>query len=183
MLEKYDFDIGNYKLIRSKRRTISLRIDDNCEIEVRAPYHVSKKEIDEMVIRHAGWIGKHMPEARRRMENAGLITPEVIRELTERAKSELPGRVRYYAGLMKVEPTGIRITSARKRFGSCSGKNSLCFSCLLMLYPQEAIDYVVVHELAHIKHHDHSRAFYSFVSSVMPDYKRREALLRQQPEI
>ena len=52
-----------------------------------------------------------------------------------------------------------------------------------MLYPPEAIDCVVVHELAHIKHHTHSPAFYGFIYSVMPDYRRREQLLRQNPEL
>ena len=86
------------------------------------------------------------------------------------------GRVDYYSRLMNVKPTGIKITSAKKRFGSCSGKNSICFSYYLMLYPKEAVDYVVVHELAHIRHHNHSKDFYSFVSEFMPDYKEREKL-------
>ncbi len=176
-------EIQAYRLIRTKRKSISLRIDENCEIVVRAPINASKKEIDRMVQAHAGWIEKHMPEARRRMENARNITPELLAGLKVRAADELPGRVAYYAQKMGVEPTGIRITSARKRFGSCSGKNSLCFSCLLMLYPPEAIDCVVVHELAHIRHHDHSPAFYAFIDTVMPDYRRREYLLRHTPEI
>ena len=172
-----------YRLIRSKRKSISLQIDENCELVVRAPLHASKREIDEMVQAHAGWIEKHMPEARRRMENSMKITPELLAALKERAEKELPGRVAHYARLMGVEPAGIRITAARKRFGSCSGRNSLCFSCLLMLYPSEAVDAVVVHELAHIRHHDHSPAFYSFIYRVMPDYPSRELLLRKTPEI
>ena len=52
-----------------------------------------------------------------------------------------------------------------------------------MLYPPEAIECVVVHELAHIRHHDHSAAFYDFIYRVMPDYRSRELLLRQMPEI
>ena len=172
-----------YKLIRSKRKTISLQIDGNCKLVVHAPYTVPKSEIDKMVSRHSGWIEKHLPVARKRMEQANKITPELIKSLTEKAKREIPPLVWHYASIMGVEPAGIRITSARKRFGSCSGRNSLCFSCLLMLYPQQAIESVVVHELAHIRHHDHSHAFYDFILSVMPDYREREKLLRQPPEI
>ena len=171
-----------YKLIRSKRKTISLQIDENCKLVVRAPYYVPKSEIDKMVSGHSEWIEKHMPAARKRMEQAGRITPELMKELTEKAKREIPPRVWHYASLMGVEPAGIRITGARKRFGSCSGRNSLCFSCLLMLYPQQAIDSVVVHELAHIRHHDHSKAFYDFILSVMPDYREREKILKQPPD-
>ena len=169
----------DYILIRSKRKTISIQINEKCEIVVRAPMKISKKEIDKTVNEESYWIEKHMPEARRRMEQAEKITPELLHQLSQRAYMELPPIVERYAVLMGVEPTGIRITSARKRFGSCSGKNSLCFSCLLMLYPMEAVECVVVHELAHIRHHNHSAAFYDFVLSVMPDYRSREALLRK----
>lgn len=171
-----------YKLIRSKRKTISLQIDGNCELVVRAPLRTSVQEIEDMIARHAGWIEKHLPEARTRMERERAITPELLAELTRRAQEVIPLRVAHYAEKMGVEPTGVRITSARKRFGSCSGRNSLCFSCLLMLYPPEAVDYVVVHELAHIHHHDHSAAFYAFVRRFMPDYRAREALLKQPPD-
>lgn len=99
--------------------------------------------------------------------------------LRRRAKAELPPRVAYYSQILGVTPTGIKITSAKKRFGSCNGKNSICFSLYLMQYPQAAIDYVVVHELCHIRHHDHSPAFYRLVESVLPDYKERERLLRR----
>ncbi|MEG1614194.1 MAG: M48 family metallopeptidase, partial [Oscillospiraceae bacterium] len=75
-------------------------------------------------------------------------------------------------------PTAVKITSAEKRFGSCSGKNSLCFSYRLMQYPQDAIDYVIVHELAHIKHKNHSKNFYELIEQYMPDYKERNAILK-----
>ena len=92
---------------------------------------------------------------------------------------EIPPKVRHYAAIMGLRPTGIRITSARTRFGSCSGKNSLCFSWRLMEYPEEAVDYVVVHELAHIVHKNHGPDFWALVGQHMPDYKRRRALLRK----
>ena len=79
---------------------------------------------------------------------------------------------------MELVPAGIKITSARTRFGSCSAKNSICFSWRLMLYPPEAIDYVIVHELAHIRHHDHSPAFYALIEQYLPDWKARMKLLK-----
>lgn len=171
-----------YRLIRSKRKTISLQINENCEVVVRAPMRMPQEEIDRMVERHTDWIERHMPAARERMEQAKRVTPALMAELAERARRDIPPRVAHYAAVMGVEPTGLKITAARKRFGSCSGKNSLCFSCLLMLYPPEAVDCVVVHELAHIRHHNHSAAFYRFIEQFMPDYREREKLLRQPPE-
>ncbi|MBR7150378.1 MAG: M48 family metallopeptidase, partial [Oscillospiraceae bacterium] len=65
------------------------------------------------------------------------------------------------------------------RFGSCSGKNALSFSWRLMQYPMEAVDYVVVHELAHIREHNHSSAFYAIVERYLPDWRERAALLKK----
>lgn len=168
-----------YQLIRAKRKTVSLQINDDCEVVVRAPLKMPQKDIDAFVSKNEAWIARHMPAAEKRRERREALTPERIAELTERAKREIPPKVAEYAARMGVQPTGIKITAARKRFGSCSPRNSLCFSCLLMHYPPEAVEYVVVHELAHIRHHNHSAAFYAFVSEFLPDYREREKLLRQ----
>lgn len=84
----------------------------------------------------------------------------------------------YYSARMGLVPTGLKVTSARRRYGSCSGKNSLCFSCFLMRSPMEAIDAVVVHELAHIRYKNHGPEFYALVESILPDYRTRKALLQ-----
>ena len=87
--------------------------------------------------------------------------------------------MQHYAKLMTLYPTGLKITSARTRFGSCSGKNSICFSWRLMDYPESAIDYVVVHELAHIAHKNHGPQFWALVERYLPDYRARRAMLRE----
>ena len=96
----------------------------------------------------------------------------------EQAKAYIPQRLAYYARLMGVTPTKLRFSRAKTRFGSCNTDNAIMFSLRLMDYPQEAIDYVIVHELAHIKHKNHGPDFYAFVAQVMPDYKRRQKLLK-----
>jgi predicted metal-dependent hydrolase len=73
----------------------------------------------------------------------------------------------------------ITITSARTRFGSCSSEGNISYSYRLMLYPEEAIDYVVVHELAHRREMNHSPRFYAIVERILPDYKERRKLLKQ----
>lgn len=169
-----------YRLIRKNRKSVSIKIDPaDLSVVVSAPLWLSKREIDAIVRNHVRWIERQtaIVQARRRVEES--ITPEDIARWKARAKAELPPKIAHYAAIMGVKPTGFRVTSAKKRFGSCSGKNSLSFSYRLMAYPEEAIDYVVVHELAHIKQHDHSRAFYEVVASVFPDYEKRERLLRQ----
>ena len=68
--------------------------------------------------------------------------------------------------------------SARTRYGSCSGKNSLCFSCFLMNCPDAAMDLVVVHELCHIQVKNHGPDFYALLEQVLPDWRERKKLLR-----
>ncbi len=171
-----------YKLIRSKRKTLSLEISKDLEVVVRAPLKLSKAVIDDFVLKHEAWIEKHLEIcAKRQAEGiASPLTEEQKADLKWKAQRVIPEKVRYFSSLMGLTPAGIKITSAEKRFGSCSGKNRLCFSYRLMLYPDEAIDYVVVHELAHIKHHDHSKAFYELIEKYMPDYKRRAAMLKHR---
>ncbi len=94
------------------------------------------------------------------------------------AKPVLEQKVSEHATRMGLFPSNIKISSARTRWGSCSGKNSLNFSWRLILTDDTLIDYVVVHELAHIREHNHSKRFWAVVASVMPDYIIREKVLR-----
>lgn len=169
----------DYMIIRSRRRSIALEINAKAEILVRAPLRMPQGDITAFVQAHTAWIEQHLQIQRERIARHPVPTAAEEAALRKKAAEILPGRVAYFAALMDVTPAGIKVTGAAKRFGSCSGKNSLCFSYRLMSYPPAAIDYVVVHELAHIRHHDHSAAFYRFVAAVLPDYKQREALLRK----
>lgn len=168
-----------YTLIRSRRRTVALEITKDCRLLVRAPQRCPESYIKDFVARNQSWISLHME--RTRIRAAQLPPPPTeaeIEGLKAQARAVLPEKVRQYAALMGLHPTGLKITTARKRYGSCSGKNSLCFSCFLMQSPEEAIDAVVVHELAHIRYKNHGRQFYELVEQYLPDYKARKKLLK-----
>lgn len=168
----------DYTLIRSSRRTMALEITRDGRLLVRAPQRAPQAVIDRFVASHADWIAAHLEKQRQRAENHPPLTEDELAALRQKARDILPGRVAHYAEWMGVTPTGVKITGAKTRFGSCSAKNSLCFSLYLMAYPDAAIDYVVVHELAHIRHKNHSPAFYAEVARVMPDYRERRKLLK-----
>lgn len=95
------------------------------------------------------------------------------------AKQILTERVRLYAGQYGLQYKKIGITSARTRWGSCSANGSLNFSWRLILAPLAVVDYVVVHELAHTVHHNHSKKFWKKVETIMPDYKERRKWLQK----
>lgn len=170
----------SYRIVRSDRRTVSLEVTPSLDLLVRAPARMSVRDIEAFVEKNSPWIERavaRMSARPRRMLSATLSKDECIC-LRERAKREIPPRVEHFSRIMGLVPSSVKITSAQGRFGSCSGRGGLCFSFRLMCYPPEAIDYVVVHELAHIRYHDHSPKFYSLIERYLPDYKERERLLR-----
>ena len=169
-----------YNIIRSNRKTLAIEVTAEGTLLVRAPMRTRLTEIERFVNENTAWIEERVARAKARCELHPEPSEAEMKAYIAAAKSYLPERVRYFAELMGVVPAGITVTGARKRFGSCSGKNRLCFSWRIMEYPPELVDYVIVHELAHIKHHNHSRQFYDFIATVMPDHRERRKRLRYE---
>lgn len=169
----------DYEIIRSDRKTLSLEITGDAKLIIRAPRRCPTAYIQNFAESKAGWIESHMEKQLKRAESRVPLSEENVAELTARAKREIPPLVERYAAIMGLKPAGIKITKAGRRFGSCSAKNRLCFSFRLMQYPSEAVEYVVVHELAHIVHRNHGKDFYALIGSVLPDYKERDRLLKK----
>ena len=94
-----------------------------------------------------------------------------IRWYKRKAKEYFTARVDFYSRELNLRAKSVKITSAEKRWGSCSGKDNLSFSFRLIMAPPAVIDYVVVHELMHIKEKNHSSRFWQLMESAMPQYK------------
>lgn len=170
----------DYELLRSSRRSISIEIKRDGRIVVRAPYAMSTSDIEKLIDAKSNWIEKHIEKARSDTRPSfERYTEEEIKVLKEKARKIIPPLCEYYSDIVGVKYSGVKINRARGRFGSCNSKGGLNFSCFLMLYPTEAIEYVVVHELCHILEHNHSGRFYAHVERVLPDYKSRQRLLRR----
>lgn len=169
----------DYKLIRSNRKTLSLEVTRDLEVILRAPRRCPKREIEAFAAAHSQWVEQKLTIQKQRRDAHPEPDEEEKKALIAAAKTYLPRRTAYYGQIMGLEPAGITITGARTRWGSCSPAGRLCFSWRLMQYPQEAVDYVVVHELAHLVHKNHGPAFYGLVASVLPDYRERRNLLKR----
>lgn len=171
-MEKYD-------LYRSRRKTLALEVTRDCRVVVRAPMKTSTAFIQDFVQKHQDWIAEKLELQRQRALNRPPEpTAEDIAALKQKAWDILPQRVAHWSAVTGLHPTGLKVTTARKRYGSCSGRDSLCFSCFLMERPQAAIDLVVVHELCHIAVKNHGKDFYALLATYLPDYKEREKLLK-----
>ena len=168
----------NYKIIYSNRRTVGVSIRDG-EVTVKAPYGTSKDMVEKLLSKHAAWIEKHIKSSSVPKKIKADLTDEEIAELRVKAKRILSEKTERFANIMGLEYGRITITNAKTRFGSCSAKRDISYSLRLMLYPEEAIDYVVVHELAHTVEMNHSKSFYQIIERVFPDYNARRKLLSE----
>ena len=172
----------NIEIIRSRRRSISITVDGPDHVTVRAPSRMTDREIRAFVDSKRAWLEKHLAIAAEKREaaaNAATLTQAEMNTLVNAAKTYIPQRVEYYSRLMGVKCSGITIRCQKTRWGSCSSRGSLNFNCLLMLAPAEEVDYVVVHELCHLKEMNHSPRFWAEVAKVMPDYRTRVAWFKK----
>lgn len=165
-----DFD---YKLIRSKRRTISISVDRHGNVLVRAPLRSLTGDIERFLLQKTDWVKKTQKRViseRASLDNVRNLAGDEIDYLYDLAKRIIPERVAHYAPLVGVTYGRITIRKQKSRWGSCSNKGNLNFNCLLMLAPMEVVDSIVVHELCHRKEMNHSRRFYDHIYRVYPDY-------------
>ena len=168
------FENAEVSVIRSGRKTVSIQVKPN-EVIIRAPMRMKEKEIEKFVESKRNWIEKHLKtlsEKQKALENIEPYSDEEIRSFIKKAKEIIPKKVEFYAEKIGVTYNRITIRCQRTRWGSCSSKGNLNFNCLLVLLPDEIIDSVIVHELCHRKHMNHSAKFYEEVEKVFPEYRK-----------
>lgn len=166
-----------YEILRSARRTVAISIKEG-RVILRAPFILSDKEAERIIKKNEKWILSKLEKYELRKMNAPELTEEQIRELRKSAKAYFTEQIKRFSKIMNLDYGRITITSAKTRFGSCSSKGNISFSYRLMLYPEAAREYVVVHELAHLLEMNHSKSFYNIVETYLPDYKERRKLLK-----
>lgn len=171
-------------VIRSNRKTVAIQVNSDLSVTVRAPRSVSEKDIEEILKKKEAWISRHIEKIKKTKERfeaepTEKLTHEKVIALAEEALKVIPARVEYFAKVIGVTYGKITIRNQKTRWGSCSSKGNLNFNCLLMLAPPEVLDYVVVHELCHRKQMNHSKAFWSEVEKVLPDYKEARKWLKE----
>lgn len=167
-------------VIRSKRKTGSVIVNADGSAELRIPLRTSDSTINDMLEGRARWIVEKHKEMKVKEEALKKHMPELTdtqRALLEKrykknASEYFPLRVQHFEKIMGVHHKKIAIRDQKTRWGSCSTSGTLSFNWRLIMAPPEVLDYVVVHELAHFTHMDHSKAFWSTVESVMPDYEK-----------
>ena len=168
-----------YRVIRSRRKTFSMQIDAQ-GLLLRVPLGATQRQIEQFLREHTRWIEKHMTLfERQKATGARHLSQQELTALAEQAKAVIPRRVAYYAPLVGVTYGRITIRCQQTRWGSCSARGNLNFNCLLMLAPPQVLDSVVVHELCHRRHMNHSERFYDEVLRVFPEYHKWHGWLKE----
>jgi predicted metal-dependent hydrolase len=177
--------------VRESVRARRLRVTVGSAVEAVVPRHVSDRQVDRFLNELRPWIER---EVLARTPKLGLDVPGVVwvglqprlgpagdveRWYREEARRTIAAVVARESRRLGVRPGRIGIRDPRTRWGSCSSAGNLSFSWRLVIAPAEVLEYVVVHELCHLREHNHSKRFYALLDEARPGWREQAAWLRE----
>ena len=170
-----------YEIVYSAHKTLAVQVKADGSVVVRAPKRMAKYKIEAFLKEKQDWIHTHREKALAAAEQkvANRLTEAERKAAVKRAAQMLAEKTAHFAKEMGVTYGRITIREQKTRWGSCSVRGNLNFNWKLALMPEEILDYVVVHELAHRREMNHSSRFWAEVERIMPDYKRRRKWLKE----
>jgi predicted metal-dependent hydrolase len=161
-----------------RRRTVALRVAPSGAITVYAPHYVWGPFIDRFVRQQIEWIQKKLAYFQSRPQPVP-ITPEQRAEWTRQTEGRLTGVVTRLAARLGVAPARVKVANQTSRWGSCSRPGVVRFSFRMATLPDPVFEYIVAHELAHLKEMNHGPRFWAVVETLCPDHKLHRRWLRQ----
>jgi len=206
------------QIIRSNRKTLSISINENAELIVRAPNRISDQKIQDFINEKENWITKNQSVIKARAEDTAkdknmllylgtlfpLKTDNDAKKISFNGEEFLAGlqnkektnkslktwyknkfkevavpRLFYFAEKHNLQVNQVRIKEQKTLWGSCSSRNNINLNFLLIMAPLKVIDYVIIHELAHTIHKNHSVNFWNAVEEIMPNYKEAKRWLKE----
>jgi len=169
-----------YKVVKKPIKHLYLEVKDGF-VEIRCADHFSSSHIEKIILKHAGHIIRKLSQ-KEFFYLFGVKYDKNALNVRDVFKEKLPPVVLYYVKIysekMNLYPSKVSFRFNKTRWGSCSAKNTLSFNYYLAQLPKELIEYVVVHELAHIRHKNHSKEFWNEVAKYLPDMEARRRELR-----
>jgi predicted metal-dependent hydrolase len=167
---------------RARRYVIRVRPDGT--VRVTVPRWGSKREAEVFALQQRNWIERQRRRvAEREQPAAPACSDEEVRAVKARARRELPEALLRLAAVHGLTLSRVSVRNQRWRWGSCSPKGHICLNWRLVLMPESVRDYVLIHELMHLRRLDHSRAFWKLVAEACPGYEEARKWLRQNSQL
>jgi len=172
---KYGNSVIRYNLFKSKRRKTSQITVDKYSVVVRTPLMKSQSEIQEIVKAKAKWIFKKQLQFKQR--------PTKKQNLRKHTEQFLRNRIKFYSHKMNLYPKKVNVKKLKSRWGSATQDGTINLNVNLLNAPKKVIDYIIIHELCHLKINEHSHQFWNFVRKFMPDYEKNRRWLEINHEL
>jgi len=167
---------------RARRYVIRVRADGT--VRVTMPRWGSKREAELFAFEQQRWIERQQRRvAEREVAPARTYSADELRELLSRARRELPHALLRLAVVHDLKVSRVSVRNQRSRWGSCSPNGHICLNWRLVLMPETVREYVLIHELMHLRRLDHSRTFWKLVAAACPDYEEARKWLRANGQL
>ena len=170
----YNGEEIKYDLIRSKIKNLYIYIREG-KVIVKAPIKMKDKHIYEFINKKAKWIYNNVKKEKEKIKLEEKIEQEDIKKLQLIVKNN----IEKYSELLKLKPNKVRIKNLKYAWGSCSSNKNISINIKLANKDEKIIEYVILHEMCHLKYMNHSKNFWSLVEKYIPDYKERKKELKQ----
>ena len=163
---EYNGEIIEYEIEKKKIKNLYIQVK-NGKVNVKIPYTVSIKKVEQFVNKKAKWIYTKLKQEKPSQK----MSEEERKYYIEKAKNTYPKIIEKLTLKTGLKPKSWRIRDIKYAWGSCSSKGNITLSLSLIKEPNEVIEYVVLHELCHLKYMNHSKDFWNLVENYMPEYK------------
>jgi predicted metal-dependent hydrolase len=162
---------------RARRYVIRVRLDGS--VRVTLPRWGSRRHAEDFAAQQGPWIERQRQRVRERRHDRVPLDPDVVKALRHRAASELPAQLKALAAAQGLTVARVSVRNQRSRWGSCSPSGHICLNWRLVLMPDFVREYVLIHELMHLRRLDHSPKFWKLVEAACPQYRIARRWLRE----
>lgn len=174
--EKIEYTVRKHR--RAKRLKLAISCDGNCVVTL--PWYLGLGSAESFVQQNAEWVLEKLKKMKKigRQSLFARNNENEYRKLKDYARAMVLRRLEKYSQIYGFEYNNVTIRNQKTRWGSCSTKGNLNFNYKIVLLPQRYADYVIVHELCHIKEFNHGKRFWDLVGQTFPDYEKIVAELK-----
>ncbi len=159
-------------------RCMRLIVHSGGSVTLTCPPRTTKMSAAQYLLKNFDWLRRTVERQKVKVEMPGVntivATPELTKALRSKAAAYVPGRLKHLAALNGLGYKSVKITATRSKWGSCSSLGQICVSCYVMALPVELVDFVLLHELAHTRHMNHSKKFHDALDAMLPAHNERQ---------